>query len=594
MNFSDFKPYKEFEPAGVELPKISLTEEELISIDPKLPKDCSSLEILKSLSRKGIKERGIDKLPNRKEYYDRAKYELEVFDELGFVDYVLLNWDVLGFCHKNDIVVGGGRGSAPSSLILYLLKVTDIDPIEHGLFFERFVSKSRAKKVQDSSGKEFLVGSLLPDVDSDISYSQRNQVIDYIESEHKGKTSKILTLNTFSSKLCIREAVKYFEEAKEDEANIVSDMIPKSHGLVLSLKKSQEENETFERWVKLHKKTFENALKVENLNKNTGVHPSGIAICSHQIDKIIPLQKTKEGAVVSGYDMHGVADLAVKFDILGLRTLTIADDTCKKIGIKLKDIDPHDPLIYQVLQNFKHPTGLFQISAFVNMGVCQKVKPVNLEELSDVVALARPASLQFVDAYVEQKKTPSPLGLNKDLDELLAPSKNVFLYQETILQCLNKVFKFSLEDAESLRKDIGKKVIANIPAWKAKIFAAAEREGISEESANYFWSAVEAAGGYSFNKCIFEEELVEFKNGERIMLKDCSVGDTIKAFNPKIQQDEYVEIKNIYHNNKPLYEVTLENGKTIRASRDHKFFCDNGEMVALKDIVESGLKILSL
>jgi DNA polymerase-3 subunit alpha len=497
--FEDFEPYTWHENAGVELPKILLSSEDLAAIDPKLPAESSSLDVLTRLIRNGIIEKGIDKLPNKKEYYDRAKYELDIFNELGFVDYVLLNWDIIGFCHKNDYAVGNARGSAAGSLILYLLKVTNVDPIEHRLFFERFVSKSRAKKVTDKTGKEYLVGSLLPDVDSDISYDKRQEVISYIEEKHKGKTSKILTFNTFSSKLCIREAVKYFEEAKEDDAKMVSDLIPKNHGIVMALKKSREENPTFDKWASSHRKAFENALKIENLNKNTGVHPSGIAICSEIIGEVMPLQKTKEGAIVSGYDMDDVSDLMVKFDILGLRTLTIADNTCRKLGIELSEIDHNDPFIYQVLQDFRHPVGLFQISADTNFRVCQQVKPDSLRELSDVIGLARPATLQFISEYVEQKKNPKKLGINDELDEILQDTKNVMLFQENMMFAASKVFGMSLEEAESLRRVVGKKKVEEIPAWKDKIYKAAETKGLTNEVADYFWAFVEAAGNYSFN-----------------------------------------------------------------------------------------------
>ena len=496
----NFTAYKNFEPCGVKLPKISVSEKELELIDRKLNKDSSNVDILKSLCRKGVTQKGIDKLPNKEKYYDRIILEIDTFDELGFVDYILLNWDVLHFCHETKIPVGSGRGSAAGSLVLYLLKVTNIDPIPHDLFFERFVSKTRAKKVYSDSGEEFLVGDLLPDVDSDISYENRDQVIKYIEGKHVGKTSKILTFNTFSSKLCLRELSKYFLELQEDKANEVSDMVPKSHGIVLSIENAVEENEKLKEFLELNPSLYKNAVKIEGLIKNTGVHPSGIAISSQEIVDIVPLQRTKEGEFVSGYDMNDVADLMVKFDILGLRTLTIANHTCEMVGVKMDDIDPHDEFIYQVLQDFRHPTGLFQISAGTNFQVAQNVKPIDLKELSDVVALARPASLQFVDEYISQKSHFEPLGMNEKMDELLRSTKNVFLFQETLMQVANQVFGMSLEEAETLRRDVGKKKLDKIPFWEAKIFSAAEKLGFETRIPEFFWKVVKAAGNYSFNK----------------------------------------------------------------------------------------------
>jgi len=496
--FEDFSVYDDCEPLGVELPKTSVSEAVLNSIG--LDKESSTKEIMYELTRKGLRDKGITKYENKKEYFDRAKQELETFEELGFTDYILLNWDVLNFCHENNIPTGAGRGSAAGSLVLYLLGVTNIDPIPHNLFFERFVSKSRAKKVYDKRNKEFLVGSLLPDVDSDISYEQRQKVIQYIEEKHEGRTAKILTFNTFSSKLCIREATKYFDEAKEDQANAVSDMIPKLHGKVSSLENAREENEKFDHWVKKHNRTFINAKKIENLIKNTGVHPSGIAICSQSIGDVVPLQKTKDGDLITGYNMHDVADLMVKFDILGLRTLTIAHRTCDKIGINIDDVDPNDGFIYEKLQDYNHPEGLFQISANTNFRVCQDVKPDNLNELSDVVALARPGALQFVDEYIRQKQAPQSSDLHEELDEILSWSKNVILYQEQLMQIANKVFGLTLEEAETLRRIVGKKKADEMPKWRDRIYQAAEDLGLDSQISDFYWSALQASADYSFNK----------------------------------------------------------------------------------------------
>jgi len=476
---------------------LRLPVDESVLEELDLKKGSSNYEIVRKLCYQGMVAKGLEK---EKNYIDRVKFELNTLNTLGFIDYILLNWDVINFCHDNDIPVGGGRGSAAGSLVLFLLGVTDIDPIPHGLFFERFVSKSRARKVTDSNGKEFLVGSVLPDIDNDISYEKRGKVIEYIEKTHAGRTAKILTFNTFSSKLCIREATKYFDEAKEDEAKNVSDLIPKLHGQVLSLKNAREESEKFDEWCSSHRTTIENAIAIENLIKNTGVHPSGIAICSQNIEDVVPLQLTKDGDLVTGYNMHDVADLMVKFDILGLRTLTIAHKTCQKLGIKLEDIDPNDFNIYRVLQDFNHPVGLFQISADTNFQVCQDVKPIDLNELSDVVALARPSSLQFVEDYIRQKRSPEELGIDPVMDELLRESKNVFLYQETLMQCISQVFGFSLQDADDVRRIVGKKMVEKMQPWKEKIYNAAQEKGMEERVADFFWSALEAAAHYSFNK----------------------------------------------------------------------------------------------
>ena len=498
MIFDDCTIYDDYEPAGVELPKTHIPEQVLSDLG--LNKNSSKVDVFSELCERAIVDKGINKLSNKDVYYQRCNDELKTLEELGFLDYILLNWDVLNFCHDNDIPTGAGRGSAAGSLVLFLLGVTNIDPIPHNLFFERFVSKSRAKKVTDKNGKEFLVGSLLPDVDSDISYDQRHKVISYIEEQHEGKTAKILTFNTFSSKLCIKECVKYFEEASEERAMKISDSIPKLHGQVLSLENAVKESDKFRAWTRENKETFKNALKVQGLPKNTGVHPSGIAICSQKISDVVPLQKTKDGDLVTGYNMDDVADLMVKFDILGLRTLTIAHRCCEKVNINIEDIDPNNPFIYDVLQNFRHPAGLFQISAETNFKVCKEVKPIDLNELSDVIALARPAALEHVDTYIQQKRTLSELNLHPELDKILSWSKNVILFQEQIMQIAHKVFGFTLEDAETLRRIVGKKKVDEMPQWKEKIFKAARENSLDERVADFYWVSLEASAHYSFNK----------------------------------------------------------------------------------------------
>lgn len=497
--FEEYTAYNDCEPAGLELPKINVPQEVLVELG--LEEGASSKQVLEALVKQGIEKKGINKKKNKKEYYDRARQEIETFDELGFTDYILLNWDVVKFAKDSDIPVGEGRGSAAGSLVLYILEVVDKDPIEFSLFFERFVSKSRARKVTDVRGKVFLDGSLAPDVDTDVSYEKRPQVIDYIEKAHRGKTARILTFNTLSSKLVAKEATKYFDGVSDEESNRVSDMIPKDHGIVQSLAKAYEESDDFHDWAETHKTTFKVARIVEGLNKNTGVHPSGIAICSQPIENVVPLQKTKDGDLVTGYEMNDVADLMVKFDILGLRTLTIAHRCCQKVGLSLDDIDANNPFIYEKLQDFKHPCGLFQISADTNAEVTKEVKPENLSELSDVVAIGRPGALEYLSDYVENKAShDDDLGLHPELDKILASTKNVILFQEQLMQIAHQVFGLTLEDAETLRRIVGKKKVDQMPAWRDKIFEAGEKQGLGEGISEFYWRSLEASANYSFNK----------------------------------------------------------------------------------------------
>lgn len=291
MSFlQEFENYENFAPPGVRLPEIIIDESTYNSLGLKKPK--SNFDFLRALCLLGLKEKEVPK-NKLKNYKSRMEEELNILEDLGFTDYILLNWDILNFCHENEIPTGPGRGSAAGSLVLYLIKVTQVDPLENDLFFERFVSKSRAKKIEHE-GITYLDGSLLADVDNDIAYEHRQKVIKYIEDKYPSRTCKILTLNTLSSKLCVKECGKLVGGLTEQEVNEVSDFIPKRFGKVLSIKESLEESEKFNQWAQEHKKTLEIAKKLEGLNKNTGVHPSGIAISYQKLEDICPLQSNAD------------------------------------------------------------------------------------------------------------------------------------------------------------------------------------------------------------------------------------------------------------------------------------------------------------
>lgn len=585
----NFQKYQQPTLPGVKLPQIIIEQKyyDILGI----PNTSSNYQFLRKLCHKGVLEKEIDKKQNAQIYYERVKTELSLFEELGFIDYVLLNWDILKFCHENEIPTGPGRGSAAGSLVLYLIGVTKVDPIQYELYFERFVSKSRAKKII-VDGETYLDGSLLADVDNDIAYERRQEVIKFIEQKYSGKTCKILTLNTLSSKLCVKECGKLVGELPESSVNEISDLIPKKFGKVASLKNACQENDKFREWANENKKIFEIAQKLEGLIKNTGVHPSGIAISHYDLEEIMPLQTTGEGDLVSGYDMNDVASLCVKFDILGLRTLSVIHDVCKQIGFDITKLDMQSEEIYSYLQNLQTPQGLFQIEADTNFKVAQKVRPKNLEQLSAVVAIARPGALDFLDRYAHYVNVGDFQSVHPFFDDVLQYTGGIPLYQEQLMRMAVKV-GFTLDESEQLRRIVGKKKVDQMAAWQDKIKEKIEQNNLDPVIGEVLWKVAEDSANYSFNKCAWEEETVELQSGEIKMLKEVCVEDKIKAFDVQKKEDHYVSVLDVMKSEKEVFEFEMENGLSVTCSMEHKFLCQHDlKMHPISEILENSWLIV--
>ena len=509
--YKQFQQYDECAPPGVLLPQINIKPKYYKELG--ISENSSNLKFLKALCWKNMQEKGFTK--KDKVYVERMKMELDILEELGFIDYILLNWEVLNFCHEQGIPTGPGRGSAAGSLVLYFLGVTKVDPIKYDLFFERFVSRSRAKKIKGKDGITYLDGSLLADVDNDIAYDRRSEVIDYIKKQYKGRTCKILNLVTLSGKLCIKEVGKLVGMKDEDEMNFVSDQIPVNFGKVAPLRDAKRDSEKFAQWVNKNPRSFAIALKLEGLIKNTGVHASGIAISHHKLTDICPIQKTKEGDLISCYDMNWIAELTVKFDILGLKTLTVLNDAkillkkTRGIDLDFDSINLEDDFIYKHLQELRHlgGQGLFQIEADTNFDVCCTVKPQNLEQISAVVAIARPGALNFKDQYASYVRTGNAELVHPEFEEILNYTGGIPLYQEQLMKMAVHV-GFTLDEAEQLRRIVGKKKVDQMPAWRQKIAEKVEQNRLTNawkgykgtEIADVLWQVAEDSANYSFNK----------------------------------------------------------------------------------------------
>jgi hypothetical protein len=577
---------------GVRLPEFIVTEEykKQFSIE----KDMSNFDFLRHLCLIGFKKLNLQKNSNEyKEYSERVKYELEIIKELGFTDYLLLVWDIINFCSKNNIPTGLGRGSAAGSLVVFFIGITKINPIKYGLYFERFISKIRARKTT-INGVDYLDGSLCPDIDCDVDYYRRQEVLKYINDKYQGKTAKILTFNTLSSKLVIKEVGKIFGAKPEEEMTHVTSMIPKIHGQIEDLDKAYASVSEFRDWCNANKETYDIAMKLKDLIKNKGVHPSGIMISYDKLEDICPVELSSDKDLVSSYDMNQVSLFSLKVDILGLRGVSVVDDVCKMLKINVEDIDVADKSTYEHLQNLKYPHGLFQIEADLGFKTTQKVKPHNFNELSAILALARPGSMAFIDDYAHYTNSGEVPNFDIESDKLkkiMAETGGIILYQETLMQIAKEVFELTLDDAEQIRRACGKKKIDDMNKYKDIIYNQGQKLGIPK-SAKFYWDALIASADYSFNKCLHPDTIITTRHGYK-PLSLINIGDNITSFDAINQCNIQVEVKDKIYGEQELFQIILSDDREIICSLKHKFLTNNVEMKSIQEILDNNLEIVT-
>jgi len=484
---------------GVRCPSISLSKRDMEIYSIKA--GASNLEILQTLCNQGFKKflpEWKDKGYDLELYKTRVKQEVETLSKLDFVDYILIIWDVFNFCNKNNIPTGLGRGSAAGSLVLYLLGVTGIDPVKYSLFFQRFVSEVRAKK-QVIDGVTYLDGKMIADIDSDICYYRRKEVVKYLEEKYPNRISKMLTVSTLSGKALIKDAGKIIGEKEETEMNKITSLFTSKYGKVAEPEEMYDTSEEFRDWCNENVLIYETSLKLKDLIRNKGVHASGIVVSYDDLNKSTPTELTADKETVSSFTMDWATKINIKLDLLGLKSVSVIHEVSKLVGIDYKNIDLESyENIYAHLQELKNPKGLFQIEADTNYKVCKKVQPKNLDQLSAVVALARPGALDYVDQYATYALTGVKPEIDPVIESVLEKTGNICLYQEQVMAMFNKI-GFSLTDSEEIRRAIGKKLPEEIAKWKPKIYEQCEKQGLKKETADQIWKVCEDSAGYQFN-----------------------------------------------------------------------------------------------
>jgi DNA polymerase-3 subunit alpha len=433
---------------------------------------------------------------SRREYEQRLAREISIIQQMKFSGYFLIVWDFIRYARENSIPVGPGRGSAAGALVAYAMGITDIDPLQHELLFERFLNPERVS---------------LPDIDIDFCMNRRGEVINYVTQKYgRENVAQIITFGTMAAKAAIKDVGRAMDIPYIDVDRIAK-MVPTTP-LNISLDKALDDSpqlqQAYENEIQV-RELLDTARKLEGLVRNSGVHAAGVVISPKPLTELVPLHKTKNDEIVTAYDMKAVEKMGLlKMDFLGLTTLTILDDALKLIAqrgtpIDLEKISLDDPKTYESVFHTGLTSGIFQFESGGMTDVLRRYKPNSIDDLTALNALYRPGPIQggmiddFIDRKWGRKKVEYELP---QLEELLRETLGVIVYQEQVMQIANVLAGYSLGEADLLRRAMGKKIAEEMAAQRERFVKGAVERGFPEKKIIRIFDLMEQFAGYGFNK----------------------------------------------------------------------------------------------
>lgn len=442
----------------------------------------NSYELLKNLCVKGLNKRLNGKVS--KEYVDRLKYELDVINKMGFVDYFLIVYDYVLYAKKNNILVGPGRGSAAGSLVSYSIGITEIDPISFGLMFERFLNPERIT---------------MPDIDIDFDAYKREQVIDYVRSKYGMSNVALgLTFTTFKSKLVLREVGKILNISN----NLLDSFIKCINGS-LNLKDNLK-NEIVKKYINNYKEIknlYVISMHLEGLKKNTSTHAAGVVISSEKLDEIIPIH-CENNTLITGCTMDYMESIGLlKMDFLAVKNLSTIANILDVVGHdKLKNISLDDKEVYKIFSSGK-TEGIFQFETPLLRSIIKKIEPTCFQDLVAGIALGRPGAIDEVDTYVLRKNGKEKVDyIDKTLEGILKETYGIIIYQEQIMAILRVVAGYTLAEADLIRRAISKKKENIINEEKEKFINKSLKSGYKLDVVLKIYDLIVKFANYGFNK----------------------------------------------------------------------------------------------
>lgn len=428
-------------------------------------------------------------------YWDRLQEELEIICKKGFAGYFLIVQDFINWSKSQGIPVGPGRGSAAGSLVAYCLKITNLDPIRYGLLFERFLNVERES---------------LPDIDVDFCYNRREEVIRYVTQKYgHDNVAQITTFGTMKARAAVRDVGRALGMSFS-ETDKIAKLIPEEPKMTIDkalkqepdLAKKAKQEENIGQLIDISK-------RLEGLARHASTHAAGIVISDKPMEEYLPLYLGKKGEVVTQYDMKQVEKVGlIKFDFLGLKTLTVINDTLKLAQENNKEIPDLDKLPLDDSQTFDllckgQTNGVFQLESSGMRNVLTELKPNCFEDVIALLALYRPGPLEsgMVTDFIQRKHGEKEVEYPHPwLEPILKQTYGVILYQEQVMQIASKLANYSLGDGDILRRAMGKKDPAVMAKQRNKFLEGAKENDLKPETANYIFDLIEKFAGYGFNK----------------------------------------------------------------------------------------------
>lgn len=456
---------------------------------PKYPTSEPADELLHRLCEEGLAKR-YGKVP--KQYYERLVYELSVIKKMNFSDYFLIVWDFMKFARQKKIVTGPGRGSAAGSLVAYVLEITDIDPMEHHLLFERFLNPERIS---------------MPDIDIDFSDIRRDEVIAYVAKKYgELHVAQIITFGTFAAKAALRDTGRVFG-LNSKELDSLSKMIPNRLGITIreALNESKQLSDYYS-GSETSKKLINTAIKIEGLPRHTSTHAAGVIICDQLLTETIAIQEGHNGVLLTQFPMEALEELGLlKMDFLGLRNLTLMERVLYSVKkatgevIDLKSIPMNDAKTFRMLSKGE-TIGVFQFESEGMQKVLTQLKPERFSDLVAVNALYRPGPMENIPTFIRRRHGEEAVSyLHEDLKEILQNTYGIIVYQEQIMQIASKFAGFSLGQADLLRRAVSKKNATVLEEQRKHFVNGSLKQGYTKQIAEQIYDYIVKFANYGFN-----------------------------------------------------------------------------------------------